>query len=384
MYTSKRRRTPVLYLVYLALCPILFAQMPARGQAAPEAPQPPEVQAHIAKGYKYLQREKYAKAIEELETAQELAGGVCSLCLKGIGRAHERSGRLDDATRIYEELFAARPASRSFLNHLVRFYDQVGTPEKSLAAYQMFLESSEEYGEMIEVYNELGFRRLTPGSGLEIHRNEAAAAFRAALDLADGRSNLLRRNLAMALWRLGSKEDALTVLDGLTPDGETGSRHLRALELNDELRKKEWRVRVAWEVPSSSRSARRQPPLKPRPPLNMSAFVESTHCSREGLSTLDGEPLAVDGEVRRPEKVSAPQPQYTEAARKQRIQGAVVVRTIIGEGGCVLATQTLEGPSDDLIEQAAHAIRQWRFRPATLHGQPVAVYYDLTVDFRLR
>ncbi len=36
-----------------------------------------------------------------------------------------------------------------------------------------------------------------------------------------------------------------------------------------------------------------------------------------------------------------------------------------------------------LHEEAVKAIQQWKFRPATLNGEPVAVYYNLTVNFRL-
>jgi len=32
---------------------------------------------------------------------------------------------------------------------------------------------------------------------------------------------------------------------------------------------------------------------------------------------------------------------------------------------------------------AIEAVRKWRFAPATLDGEPVEVYYNLTLDFRL-
>jgi outer membrane biosynthesis protein TonB len=32
---------------------------------------------------------------------------------------------------------------------------------------------------------------------------------------------------------------------------------------------------------------------------------------------------------------------------------------------------------------ALDAIRQWKFKPGTLNGNPVPVYYNLTVNFRL-
>jgi protein TonB len=36
-----------------------------------------------------------------------------------------------------------------------------------------------------------------------------------------------------------------------------------------------------------------------------------------------------------------------------------------------------------LDQEALRAIKLWKFRPGTLNGQPVPVYYNLTVNFRL-
>ena len=37
------------------------------------------------------------------------------------------------------------------------------------------------------------------------------------------------------------------------------------------------------------------------------------------------------------------------------------------------------------LEQAAvDAVRTWRFKPATLHGRPVKVYFNLTVNFQIQ
>ena len=37
-----------------------------------------------------------------------------------------------------------------------------------------------------------------------------------------------------------------------------------------------------------------------------------------------------------------------------------------------------------LAEAAVSAVQQWKFKPATLNGKPVAVYYNLTVNFQLQ
>ncbi len=95
-------------------------------------------------------------------------------------------------------------------------------------------------------------------------------------------------------------------------------------------------------------------------------------------------PIHVGGDVKAPEKINAPEPQYTEIARKARVQGVVIVQAIIDKEGNVTNVKVLKGLPMGLSEEATRAIQQWKFKPATLNGKPVDVYYNLTVNFRLQ
>jgi protein TonB len=95
-------------------------------------------------------------------------------------------------------------------------------------------------------------------------------------------------------------------------------------------------------------------------------------------------PILVGGEVQPPERTYSPQPTYTEIARKARIQGVVIVQAIIDKEGNVTNVKVLKGLPMGLEESAVEAIKQWKFKPATLHGKPVTVYYNLTVNFKLQ
>jgi protein TonB len=94
-------------------------------------------------------------------------------------------------------------------------------------------------------------------------------------------------------------------------------------------------------------------------------------------------PIVVGGEVKKPEPIYQPQPRYTETARKARVQGTVVLRAVIDEHGNVTDLKVLRGQPMGLDQAALDAVRMWRFKPATLHGQPVKVYFTLTVNFQL-
>jgi TonB family protein len=96
-------------------------------------------------------------------------------------------------------------------------------------------------------------------------------------------------------------------------------------------------------------------------------------------------PIHVGGDMNPPEKISAPQPQYTEIARKARIQGVVIVQAIIDKTGAVTSVKLLKGLPMGLDQAALDAIKRWQFKPATLSdGRPVSVYYTLTVNFQLQ
>jgi len=95
-------------------------------------------------------------------------------------------------------------------------------------------------------------------------------------------------------------------------------------------------------------------------------------------------PIFVTGDVQKPVKVSDVQPQYTEIARKARIQGVVILQTIIDKEGNITDVKTLKGLPMGLTEAAIDAVNQWKFQPATLNGKPVAVYFNLTVNFQLQ
>ncbi|MEM7480511.1 MAG: energy transducer TonB [Acidobacteriota bacterium] len=104
-------------------------------------------------------------------------------------------------------------------------------------------------------------------------------------------------------------------------------------------------------------------------------------------SAPENEPARVwqgDPDLLPPRIVERVPPRYTADARKHRITGIVLLRALIDDEGLVEELEVLKGLPHGLDEAAKTAIRQWRFSPATRHGEPVAVYYNLTVNFTLK
>ena len=77
-------------------------------------------------------------------------------------------------------------------------------------------------------------------------------------------------------------------------------------------------------------------------------------------------------------------PSYPRAARDQGIEGTVVIRAIVRRDGRAGEVEILRDLPMGLGDAAREAVRQWRFRPATVGGQPIDVYYTVTVRFTLR
>jgi protein TonB len=97
----------------------------------------------------------------------------------------------------------------------------------------------------------------------------------------------------------------------------------------------------------------------------------------------DGEPYRVGDRVTRPEKIAGAPPVYTEEARKAGVTGVVILEAIIDERGDVVNTRVLKGLPKGLDEAALETVTTWKFKPATLDGQPVKVYYTLTVNYTM-
>ena len=92
----------------------------------------------------------------------------------------------------------------------------------------------------------------------------------------------------------------------------------------------------------------------------------------------------IEGDVLRPKLTYAPRPNYTEEARRARIQGVVILQAVVDAVGNVGYVKVLKGLPEGLTESAVQVVEQWRYEPATLNGEPVPVYMNLTINFSLQ
>jgi TonB family protein len=93
--------------------------------------------------------------------------------------------------------------------------------------------------------------------------------------------------------------------------------------------------------------------------------------------------LKVNAAIMAGQKISGPNPIYPAQARADKVQGAVVLSVIINEEGEPTNIQVKQSVRDDLDESAVTAVRQWRWKPFLLNGNPVGVDTTVTVNYSL-
>lgn len=75
-------------------------------------------------------------------------------------------------------------------------------------------------------------------------------------------------------------------------------------------------------------------------------------------------------------------PEYPQAAKAARMQGTVVLGAIIGKDGTVKGLKVVSGPPI-LAQAAIAAVKEWRYKPYYLNGQPTEVDTTINVNFKL-
>ena len=85
-----------------------------------------------------------------------------------------------------------------------------------------------------------------------------------------------------------------------------------------------------------------------------------------------------------PTLVKEVRPLYTDEARRQRIQGNVILEIVVRSDGSVGSIKVRRPLGGGLDQRAIEAVRQWRFTPARRHGTPVDVAVEIEVEFKLR
>jgi TonB family protein len=83
-----------------------------------------------------------------------------------------------------------------------------------------------------------------------------------------------------------------------------------------------------------------------------------------------------------PKIIRRTDPQYTKEALGAKIEGNVILSSVIGVDGAPSDIKLVRGLGMGLDEKAVECLKQWRFSPATDRGKPVSTTVTIAVNFR--
>lgn len=103
------------------------------------------------------------------------------------------------------------------------------------------------------------------------------------------------------------------------------------------------------------------------------------------VGTRDGDSVYrfIEGKFEEPVRLSGPPPKYPVEAKSAGVTGVVILDVLIDRTGRVHDPIVKRSKDNNLSQAAIEAVSEWTFEPAQHNGQPVAVRYLVTVNFRL-
>jgi len=145
------------------------------------------------------------------------------------------------------------------------------------------------------------------------------------------------------------------------------------------------------EVPLEAANLTRygDPFARPGPPSLGSGLKGIGSKGRGGVGDGDGPgrsgtgTATIEGPLTGPVVLFQPDPEFSEEARKAKMQGQVVLEGEIGLDGKVHNVKVRNGLGLGLDEKALEAVTRWRFRPAHRGWRPVPMSALIYINFRL-
>lgn len=92
--------------------------------------------------------------------------------------------------------------------------------------------------------------------------------------------------------------------------------------------------------------------------------------------------IRIGGNVAAAQMTHQVQPKYPKEAKQKHISGTVILHAVIARDGHVQELQYISGPPL-LMRSAMDAVRQWRYKPTKLQGEPVEVDTTISIVYTL-
>ncbi|HKT87843.1 MAG TPA: energy transducer TonB [Candidatus Sulfotelmatobacter sp.] len=121
----------------------------------------------------------------------------------------------------------------------------------------------------------------------------------------------------------------------------------------------------------------------------IAAFILGCSLAAQNSSANNDETIyelhnAHESGIQGPKAIYTPEPEYTDKARRKKINGVVLLSFVVAKDGTVRDPAVTRSLESSLDKQALDTVKKWRFEPATKDGQPVAVRIQAEMSFHIR
>lgn len=117
--------------------------------------------------------------------------------------------------------------------------------------------------------------------------------------------------------------------------------------------------------------------------ISQRVVVSTTGQPRPPAPQVTPRRVRVGGNVIAANLISQVKPIYPESAREAGIEGMVHMQGIIGADGSFMTLRVVSSSDVDLAKAALEAVKQWRYKPTLLDGEPIEVQTEIEVEFKL-
>lgn len=197
------------------------------------------------------------------------------------------------------------------------------------------------------------------------------------------RESLATRNSGNALSTVSVKPAANSAAS-LSPNFAAQPEALKAPDATNALIAKKPSVgNLHLAAPVVNRKKASQNAEEPEPAIDANGSAAADSSGVGLLSKTNGPAAPVGGDVKPARLVSSVAPVYPQIARNQHVGGNVVLDCLVDVNGNVSGMKVISGPA--LLHQAAmDALRQWKYKPATLNGDAVPMHLSITIQFKVQ
>ncbi len=116
--------------------------------------------------------------------------------------------------------------------------------------------------------------------------------------------------------------------------------------------------------------------------VNMPNLNSATGSWVLNFSELHSPGPAAPGDLNGPSPLRKSDPKYPPTLAREHVEGEVILYAVIRDDGSVDSVQLIRGIDEQLDANAMQALTQWKFRPASRQGTPVALEAIVHIPFR--